>query len=123
MCRNILRTALNEQPLAAEQLEAALMMLRGGAGDAGPGPMAGLRPLGCSAPLQRWTESSTTPPRPLLLPRREKASQQRESEASGAVLLEFNINPAENRTAAACIDFPAAKEQALGMTFSSPAPR
>lgn len=61
-------------PLAAKQLEAALTMPRGGADAAGPGPVAGLRPLGCSAPLSGWTESSTTPPHPLLLPRQKKTS-------------------------------------------------
>lgn len=63
-------------PLAAKQLEAALTMPRGGADAAGPGPVAGLRPLGYGVPLRQWMESSTTPPHPLLLPRREKTSQQ-----------------------------------------------
>lgn len=62
--------------LAAEQLEAALTMPRGDADAAGPGPVAGLRPLGCSTSLQQWMESSTTPPHPPLLPRREKTSQE-----------------------------------------------
>lgn len=45
------------------------------AGAAGPGPVAGLRPLGCGAPLQQWPESSTAPPHPPLFPRQEKTSQ------------------------------------------------
>lgn len=71
-CGSILQGAA---PLAAEQLEAALAVPRGGAGAAGPGPVAGLRPLGCGAPLQQWPESSTAPPHPPLFPRQEKTSQ------------------------------------------------
>lgn len=79
-------------PLAAKQLEAALAMLRGGADAAGPGLMAGLRPLGCGAPLQRWTESSTTPPHPLLLPSREKTSWQGRVRPAGLHASESTVN-------------------------------
>lgn len=62
------------QPLAAEQLEQR-RWCQGVVRVLLASPVAGPRPLGCSAPLQQWPESSTTPFHPPLLPRQEKISQ------------------------------------------------
>lgn len=62
------------QPLTAKQLEQR-RRCQGVVEVLLASPVAGLRPLGCSAPLQQWPESSTTPPHPPRLPRQEKTSQ------------------------------------------------
>lgn len=112
-----------EHPLGAaprcRAAGAAQAVPRGGGGAAGqPRGKAEASWLRRSSPAMARVQHHPSPPSP--------ASQTgenlpvRESEASRAVLLQFNINPTESRAAVACTNFSAAKEQMLlGTTLPS----